>query len=75
MKWYNKDRTKFLDLSRVSYWHYSAKIPGTGFKTMTDLDDGHPSRLLVVTDGYEKRFENDEADEIYLILSSEKELL
>lgn len=64
MKWYNKDKTECLDLSKISYWRYWDK---TLFRS--DIF------MKVIVDGYELGFYNEDAEEIYNLIRNNKELL
>ena len=66
MKWYNKNRTKFLDIDKIGYWQYfPEKVSGCRAS----------GELMVVISGYQTSFYNEEAEEIYKILQSQKEVL
>ena len=79
MTWTNKKLTKWLDLERISYWHYNSqesqeeeleefrKCHGNMFSTS--------STLIVIVDGAKLEFEGNEADEIYKLLSGNKKKL
>jgi hypothetical protein len=66
MKWYNSDKTQYVDLSRVSYWEYSPQ-----------QSDGYflRSTLTLSVDGYGVKFTHADADEIYSLLLNKKEVL
>lgn len=65
MKWYNKDKTECLDLSKISYWKYWSK---TLYRRDNDL-------LKVIVDGCELGFCDEAANEIYSLIGNNKELL
>ena len=66
MKWYNKDKTRCLDISKVGYWDYSPS-------KYTPIEMG--SALSVSVNGDKVAFYDEEADEIYKLLTSEREVL
>ena len=79
MKWYNKDKTKCLDIDSVSFWQYtSVDQQKEKWETYSDyLKKMFPLRsiLLVVTSGSQIELFSAEADEIYNILRNQKTVL
>ena len=79
-KWFDKNKTKCLHIDKISFWHYTSAEEMTVqniafFKRVGKGQTEVQSRLEVVVDGYELSFEGEEADDIYNILHSQKELL
>jgi len=77
--WQSKDKRKYLDLDAVVFWDYSPKeaiIEELG-KCDSNLKEilKPESWLQVVVGGYMLSFSNEEADEIYNLLNSNKKLL
>ena len=79
MKWYNKDKTKCLDINSVNFWEFSAKED-----LEKEYEKKHPSfsdfikpesLLNVIVSGAEIEFYGKEAEEIYNILKKQKEIL
>lgn len=66
MKWYNKDNTRCVDLSKVGYWDFSPQ-QNNGFMLI--------AALFLSVEGYEVSFTGDDAKEIYELLTQEKQLL
>lgn len=66
MIWYNTDKTKFIDLSKIGYWDYSPEHID-GFQL--------GAALIMSIEGYEVGVINEEAKEIYQLLIQEKNLL
>jgi hypothetical protein len=79
MKWYNKDKTKCLNLDMVSYWWYTSKemVERDTERYRKMVGDISPvkSNLVCVTGGFEVEFNGEEADAIYKILKNQKEVL
>jgi len=66
MKWFNKDKTQMIDLSKVdSYTYYPAG----------QYQEKNGSYIEFVINGYSMTAKGTEADEIYNILKSKRELL
>lgn len=63
MTWTNKDKTRWVDLDKISYFDYTKELDCDG------------STLTLAVDGYEVFFGNDDADAIYEILSNRKSML
>ena len=79
MKWYNKDKTKCLDLDSVSFWEYRSK-------EFLEAELGERPEFIrrlfpvetylnLVTGGCQISFTEEEADEIYNILRNQKTVL
>jgi len=64
MKWYNKSKTKMIDISKVSYFEYIPRQSNT-------LDD----ILKLSVEGHVVEIRNDSANEVYKILTSTKEII
>jgi len=79
MTWCNRDKTKWLDLDRVSFWHYNSQVSQE--KELKEFRKKHGSifpthsTLMVVVDGATIEFVEKEAEEIYNLLISKKTLL
>jgi hypothetical protein len=68
MKWYNRDKTKYLDLSKVSFFEYTPE--------RSSYFSHNYSRLDLGVGGVDVMLFKDEADEVYKILTyKEKQLL
>ena len=64
MKWYNSDKTRGLNINSIDYWEYWPE------KYLNER-----TALYVWIGGVEKKFDGAEADEIYKMICSNKELL
>lgn len=79
MTWSNTDKTKWLDLEKVSYWQYASQE--TQEEANKEFLKKHGkafhfhSTLMLVVDGATLEFEREEADEIYKLLSGSKKKL
>lgn len=79
MKWFNKTKTKCLDISSISFWEYTssediAKDAQTKHPAFRNVIDS-VSYIQVVSSGCKLEFYGKEAEEIYNILKKQKELL
>ena len=80
MKWYNKSKTKFIDLDKVTHWSYISeeeqkKNVESFLKRVGSNIISTGAYLLVVVDGCETEFGGEEAEEIYNILKKRKQLI
>ncbi len=79
MTWTNTDKSKWLNLEKVSYWQYTSQE--TLKEASPELLKKHGksfisrSNLMLVVDGATLEFNGDEADEIYKLLSGNKRKL
>lgn len=81
MKWISKDKKSALDLDKIAYWTYSTKedakthntkeVNGTFHFTMEEIDC---LEVYISGDG-PLTFKGQDAQEIYKLLISQKEVL
>jgi hypothetical protein len=79
MKWYNKNKTKYLETNSVSFWeYYSKESQEAEFGDRPeDVQKLFPieTYMHVVTGGGMVDFYGEEAEEIYNILRNQKTVL
>jgi len=64
MKWYNKEKTKMIDLDKIGHW----------FLEKNDFEQR--TKLTINSCGIEIYFFNDEAEKLYEVLTTqEKQIL